>query len=112
MAVYYAVGFILAAVVWVLCAYMAYQTAPKFGRWAGTWGVLGIIFGPIALMILYILPKHPVPLGMARRRADAAQGSPGRVVRGPQEAPLTAGGTAEARAVRRAFPFPRGTVLP
>ena len=45
MAVYYAGGFILAAVVWVVCAYMAYQTAPKFGRGAGTWGVLGIIFG-------------------------------------------------------------------
>jgi hypothetical protein len=63
MAVYYAGGFILAAVVWVVCAYMAYQTAPKFGRGAGTWGVLGIIFGPIALMILYILPKHEPAAG-------------------------------------------------
>ena len=63
MEVYYAGGFILAAVVWGVCAYLAYQTAPKFGRRAGTWGVLGIIFGPIALMILYILPKHSPTAG-------------------------------------------------
>ncbi len=54
---------ILGPFVWGFCAYYAYQSAPKFGRRAGTWGVLGIIFGPIALMVLYILPKghHVTP---------------------------------------------------
>ena len=55
--------FILAAVVWVVCAIYAYQMAPKFGRRAATWGVLAAFFGPIALMILYVLPKghHVTP---------------------------------------------------
>ncbi len=54
--------FILGLVVWVVCAVYAYRTAPGFGRSAGTWGVLGIILGPIALMILYVLPKKsPLP---------------------------------------------------
>jgi hypothetical protein len=48
---------ILGAVVWVVCAVYAYRGAPKFGRRAGVWGALGIVFGPIALMVLYILPK-------------------------------------------------------
>jgi hypothetical protein len=72
MPVYYAGGFILAAILWVFCAYMAYQTAPKFGRRAGTWAVLGIIFGPIALKILYILPKHPVAAGHGSSTAEHA----------------------------------------
>ena len=63
MEVYYAGGFILAAVVWFVCAYMAYQTAPKFGRRAGTWLILGIIFGPFALFALYLLPKHEPAAG-------------------------------------------------
>jgi hypothetical protein len=49
--------FILAAVVWVVCAIYAYQNAPRFGRSAGLWAVLAVIFGPLALMILYVLPK-------------------------------------------------------
>ena len=53
-------GFVvLAAVVWIVCAVYAYQNAPKFGRSAALWTVLCVIFGPIALMILYVLPKHP-----------------------------------------------------
>jgi hypothetical protein len=48
---------IVAAVVWVVCAIYAYQNAPRFGRSAGLWTVLAVIFGPIALMILYVLPK-------------------------------------------------------
>jgi hypothetical protein len=48
---------IVAGVVWVLCAYLAYQTAPRFGRRAITWGILGIFLGPIALFALYVLPK-------------------------------------------------------
>ena len=49
---------ILAAVVWVVCAIYAYQNAPRFGRSAGLWAVLAVIFGPLALMILYVLPKR------------------------------------------------------
>jgi multisubunit Na+/H+ antiporter MnhB subunit len=49
---------ITGAVVWVVCAIYAYRGAPKFGRRAAVWGALGIVFGPIALMILYILPKQ------------------------------------------------------
>jgi len=63
MVVYYAGGLILGAVVWAVCAYLAYQTAPKFGRRAGTWGALGIVFGPFALFALYLLPKHHVAAG-------------------------------------------------
>jgi hypothetical protein len=55
---------IVAAVVWVVCAIYAYQNAPRLGRSAGLWAVLAVIFGPIALMILYVLPKKP-PLARA-----------------------------------------------
>jgi len=48
---------ILGLVVWVVCAIYAYRNAPRFGRSPVRWGILGIIFGPIALMILYVLPK-------------------------------------------------------
>ena len=44
--------FILGAVVWVVCAIYAYRMAPGFGRSAVTWAILGIILGPIALMLL------------------------------------------------------------
>ena len=54
-------GFVLlAGFLWVYCAVLAYQTAPKFGRGALTWGILGIIIGPIALFALYLLPHHHV----------------------------------------------------
>ena len=63
--------FILAAVVWVVCAIYAYQNAPKLGRSRGIWTVLTAIFGPLALMVLYVLPKKP-PVGHAgqSKRAD------------------------------------------
>ncbi len=48
---------ILGAVVWVVCAIYAYRAAPKFRRRAWVWGLLGLVLGPIALMILYVLPK-------------------------------------------------------
>jgi multisubunit Na+/H+ antiporter MnhB subunit len=52
-------GFVvLAAVVWIVCVIYAYQSAPKFGRSAPLWAFLTLIFSPIALMVLYILPKH------------------------------------------------------
>jgi hypothetical protein len=48
---------VLGLVVWLVCAYYCYQVAPQRGRRAGAWGVLGILFGPLALMALYVLPK-------------------------------------------------------
>ena len=85
--------FILAAVVWVLCAYYAWQVAPKFGRNRVTWTVLCVLFGPIALMLLYILPKgHKQAAGVGHRRAQGGpQGPAGRPVRSPEqeEAPLS-----------------------
>ena len=58
---------ILGAVVWIFCAYLAYQTAPKFGRRPLTWGILGIIFGPFALFALYLLPKGHVETHHAKK---------------------------------------------
>jgi hypothetical protein len=70
--------FILAAVVWILCAYYAWQVAPKFGRNRVTWTILCVIFGPIALMVLYILPKghKPAPAGSAAAQSSAAHHDP------------------------------------
>ena len=52
-------GFVvLAGVVWIVCAVYAYQNAPKFGRSAALWTFLCILFGPIAVMIMSIPPKH------------------------------------------------------
>jgi hypothetical protein len=51
-------GFVvLGGFIWILCAYYCYQVAPRFQRRAAVWGVLGILFGPLALMALYVLPK-------------------------------------------------------
>jgi hypothetical protein len=56
-------GFVvLGAVVWVVCAVYAYQNAPKFGRNAWFWTIICLIFGPLGLMLLYVLPKNqPAP---------------------------------------------------
>jgi hypothetical protein len=65
--------FILGAVVWVVCAIVAYQTAPRFGRGALVWGILGVVLGPIALMALYLLPKREPNAGHGQHedtRAD------------------------------------------
>ena len=79
--------FILGAVVWVVCAIYCYRMAPTFGRSAGLWAVLGVIFGPIALMILYVLPKHdPCPVmerARARTRRPPSTRSPTRTRPGP-----------------------------
>jgi hypothetical protein len=61
---------ILGAVVWVVCAYYAYQMAPRFGRSRGTWTVLTVIFGPLALMALYVLPRKQAAPGHGMRRED------------------------------------------
>jgi hypothetical protein len=63
--------FITAGVVWVLCAYLCYQTAPKRGRRALTWGILGIFTGPFALFALYLLPRgHVESHGHAAQKQD------------------------------------------
>jgi hypothetical protein len=49
--------FILAAVVWIVCAVYAYRSAPRFGRRPWVWGVLAIIFGPLALFALFALGR-------------------------------------------------------
>lgn len=74
MDVYYAGGFILGAFVWALCAYYCYQVAPRFHRRARNWGILGIFFGPIALMVLYVLPKGNV---VEEKGRGAVPGKPG-----------------------------------
>ena len=70
--VYFGGALILGAVVWVVCAVYAYQGARKFGRRPAVWGALGIVFGPIALMILYILPKHEPAAGHGSATATHA----------------------------------------
>jgi hypothetical protein len=53
-------GFVgLGLFIWFFCAYIAYQRAPDRGRRAGTWGALGIIFGPFALMALFVMAPKP-----------------------------------------------------
>jgi uncharacterized membrane protein YedE/YeeE len=47
----------LGAVLWIVCAVMAHRDAPRRGRRARLWTVLAIIFGPIALFALYVLPR-------------------------------------------------------
>ena len=74
MEVYYAGGLILGAVLWVLCAYYCYQVAPRFHRRPRNWAILGILFGPIALMVLYVLPKGNVITDKGR---GAQPGRPG-----------------------------------
>jgi len=61
-------GFVvLGAVVWIVCAVYAYQNAPKFGRNAWLWTIICLIFGPIGLMILYVLPKNEPPAGTHKK---------------------------------------------
>jgi hypothetical protein len=72
--VYYGGAIILGLVLWGLCAYYCYQVAPRFHRRARNWGILGILFGPIALMVLYVLPKGNVVEDKGR---GAEPGRPG-----------------------------------
>ena len=57
---------ILGAVVWIVCIIKAYQIAPKRHRSGGLWAFLSLIFGPLALMALMVLPVAPQP-GQKRR---------------------------------------------
>jgi len=57
-------GFVvLAAVVWIVCVIYAYQYAPKFGRRAWLWALLTLIFSPLALFLLFVLPKKEPAAG-------------------------------------------------
>ena len=47
----------LGLVVWLVCSYVAYSRAPERHRRPWVWGVLGIIFGPLALFALFLLPR-------------------------------------------------------
>jgi hypothetical protein len=68
-------GFVvLGGVLWILCAYYCYQVAPRFQRRAAVWGILGILFGPLALMALYVLPKGNV---ISDKGRGAQPGTPG-----------------------------------
>ena len=58
MNVYYAGGLILGAVVWIVCAVNPYQNAARLGRNAWLWTIICLIFGPLGLMVLFVLPKH------------------------------------------------------
>jgi len=49
--------FILGGVVWVVCAIMCYYGAAQRGRTPLTWGILGIVGGPITLAALYLMPR-------------------------------------------------------
>ena len=69
-------GFVvLGGFVWILCAYYCYQMRPQVPPAAPrNWAILCIIFGPIALMILYVLPKGNVVTDKGR---GAEPGKPG-----------------------------------
>ena len=54
---YFGGALILGFVVWLLCAYLCYQAAPRFRRRPVTWLILGLVFGPFALFALYLMPK-------------------------------------------------------
>jgi multisubunit Na+/H+ antiporter MnhB subunit len=63
-------GFVvLGAVVWIVCAVYAYQNAPKFGRNAILWLIICLIFGPLGLMVLYVLPKNEPTAGSTSKKA-------------------------------------------
>ena len=74
MEIYYGGGIIIGGILWFLCAYYCYQVAPRFHRRAAAWGILGILFGPLALMALYVLPKGHV---ISDKGSGAQPGTPG-----------------------------------
>jgi hypothetical protein len=64
-------GFIvLGLFVWLFCAYLCYQAAPRFRRRPVTWLILGLVFGPFALFALYLLPKGNVQQPGQSKKAD------------------------------------------
>ncbi len=66
-------GFVgLGLFIWFFCAYVAYQKAPERGRTPRNWLILGIVFGPIALMALYVMAPKP----RAKSKATAQHRDP------------------------------------
>jgi hypothetical protein len=59
MEIIYFGGVILGLFIWFFCAYLAYKGAPQRGRRAGTWGILGVLFGPFALFALFLMAPKP-----------------------------------------------------
>lgn len=43
--------------IWIVMAYVCYDVAKEKGLNSGMWGILGLIFGIFALMILVMIPK-------------------------------------------------------
>ncbi len=74
--------FILAAVVWVVCAIYAYRLAPTYGRGAWPWAIAAIFLGPFALFALRPAPEAPRQAGPWR----ASRGSASRAVRATAQA--------------------------
>ena len=65
-------GFVvLGAVVWIVCAVYAYQNAPRLGRNAWLWTIICLIFGPLGLMVLFVLPKREHAARVCARQAQA-----------------------------------------
>ena len=56
MDIYFGGALILGAFVWFFCAYLCYVGARQRNRTPLNWGILGIVFGPIALFALYLMP--------------------------------------------------------
>ncbi len=47
----------LGVFLWFFCAYVCYLQAGRRRRRPLTWGILGIVFGPIALFALMLMPR-------------------------------------------------------
>lgn len=44
-------------IIWIVMAYVCYDVAKEKGLDSGIWGILGLIFGIFALIILVMIPK-------------------------------------------------------
>jgi hypothetical protein len=67
-------GFVvLGAVVWIVCAVYAYQNAPRLGRNPSLWAIICIIFGPLGLMVLFVLPKNEPVAGSGHAKAKKSE---------------------------------------
>ena len=66
---------VLGAVVWIVCAVYAYQNAPRLGRNPWLWTIICILFGPLGLMVLFVLPKreHATSSGHASQAKKSEQ---------------------------------------
>jgi multisubunit Na+/H+ antiporter MnhB subunit len=48
---------IIGAVVWIVCAIVAYKRAPSLGRRNWVWAIAALIGGPLALFAMFALPR-------------------------------------------------------